>query len=198
MYLHALQVQQNSPQVSMTTSWKVSPEYITDIWQAGRQQALFGGSISAQQYQLCRNGLALGDVQKEDLTFKVMRSCRDLEGRQQFSAAFHAQNEYGEISAYAGVYTKRPEEVVPVLQEVQTRYKPGGRPGRSQVMCDCSSRCSVATAVSDAAAAACATAQCHSPVPQPSATAQCRCPVPQASATAQCHSPVPQPSATVM
>jgi hypothetical protein len=140
--LHALQdAAMPSSQISMTTNWMVSPEYITEIWQTGRRKPLFGASVSAEQYQLTRNGLTLGSVQKEDLTFKAMKSCTDADGQQQFTAAFHTQNEFGEITSYAGVYTKRPEEVVPVLQELQKRYKPGQNAANGCVACSvlCSS-----------------------------------------------------------
>lgn len=111
----------------MTTSWCASAEYMADIWQAGRRQPLFGGSISAEEYQRMRNGLVGGQVQKEDLTFRFSKGCTDADGKRQFVAGFHTMNEYGEISTYAGVYTKQPEEVLPLLQELQQRYKPGGR-----------------------------------------------------------------------
>ena len=76
-------------ELSMTSSWCVSPEYLSTISDLGMREQQFGFSITPVDYMQARVELAAGRFLREDQTFYVMKSCRAPGGEQIYSSASH-------------------------------------------------------------------------------------------------------------
>lgn len=112
-------------ELSMASSWCVSPEYLATIYDLGMREQQFGFSITPVQYMQARVELAAGSFLREDQTFYVMKSCRAPGGEQIYQSASHVMNEFGEVLHYQACKTKSPHEVVPGLTAVASRLQSG-------------------------------------------------------------------------
>jgi hypothetical protein len=136
-------------ELSMTSSWSVSPEYLSTIYELGMREQQFGFSITPVDYMQARVELAAGAFLREDQTFYIMKSCRAPGGEQIYQSASHVMNEHGEVVHYQACMTKSPHEVVPGLTAVAGRLQQGE-------LCACAAllmRCSAALLLCCCAAA---------------------------------------------
>jgi hypothetical protein len=116
-------------ELSMTSSWSVSAEYLATIYDMGMREQQFGFSITSVKYMQARVELATGQFLREDQTFYVMKSCRAPGGEQIYQSASHVMNEYGEVLHYQACKTKSPHELVPGLTAVAGRLQQGESSG---------------------------------------------------------------------